>query len=204
MPVRSRRRDAAGSNDAASCLIAGLCRRATRLRRQTVARRRARHCRPPAPPERSKAIAAMRRGGIVANARQRAQRIEIFREVSVVPLDNDLRASVQIASAGVVAEARPRRAAHRPGWPRPASPTVGHLRQEPCVVRRDGFDGGLLQHDFGQPDSVRHPCGRLRPRARATLGRAGRTKRADRRAPASGFLPLTAIGLATVMAPTMA
>src|SRR4029077_13756132 len=47
------------------------------------------------------------RGGIVANARQSTQRIQIFREVSAVPLYTDFRASVQIASAGVISEAGP-------------------------------------------------------------------------------------------------
>ena len=102
----------------------------------------------------SKAIADYRRGGIVANARQRTQRIQILREVSAVPLDNDLRTSVQIASAGVISEAGPG-AQHIVQAGRRQRINRRPSGQESCVVRRDGFDRGLLQHDFGKPDTIR-------------------------------------------------
>ena len=57
---------------------------------------------------------------------------------------------------------------------------VGPARQEARVIRRDRLHGGLLQHDLGQPDTVR--VGPLARRARATAacGGGGRTRRAAR------------------------
>ena len=61
---------------------------------------------------------------------------------------------MEIARAGIIAEPGPhpqhvilRGAAERGDiWP---------ARQKLQEIRPDGFDAGLLQHDFGQPDPVR-------------------------------------------------
>ena len=90
-------------------------------------------------------------------------------------------AGMQVAGAGVVAEAGPglhhllaRRRRQR-GHRRPA-------RDERLEIGFDGRDGRLLQHHLGEPDAIRvgpdsDAPGPLGRRARAACGRGGRTRR---------------------------
>ena len=100
-------------------------------------------------------------------------------KTAAMPLDHRLRAGMQVAGARVIAEPGPcaqhvveRRRRQRVDR-RPA-------RQESRVIRRDRLDGGLLQHDLGQPDPIRvGPLAACAP-ATAACGGGGRTRRAAR------------------------
>ena len=94
-----------------------------------------------------------RRGGVVADAGQRAQRVDVFGKFRAVPLDHGLRAGMQIAGARVIAKPRPG-AQHIFEVGRRQRLDRRPARQEPRVIRRDGLDRRLLQHDLGQPDAV--------------------------------------------------
>ena len=94
-----------------------------------------------------------RRRGVAADAGQRPQAILGVGKMSAVLRRHRLRAGVQVARAGVVAEPGPglehvveRRCGERFDI-RPA-------RQEFRVIRPDRLHGGLLQHDLGQPDVI--------------------------------------------------
>ena len=91
-----------------------------------------------------------------------------------------LRAGMQVARAGVIAEPGPG-LEHVVERRRGQRVDIRPARQEFRVIRPDRLDGGLLQHDLGQPDVI--GIGPLARRASATAdgGDAGRTRRAARR-----------------------
>ena len=95
-----------------------------------------------------------RRGGIGADARQRAKRRFVFREATVMVGGDDPRAGMQVARPRVVAEALPsvQDGVEVGGGEildaRPA-------RDEGIEVGRHRGGGGLLQHDLAQPHPVR-------------------------------------------------
>ena len=93
-------------------------------------------------------------GGIGADAGQSAKTLFARGELTAVPLDHDAGASVQIAGAGVIAEAGPG-LEHVVERRRRQRPEIGPARQKACVIGPDRLDRGLLQHDFGQPDAIR-------------------------------------------------
>jgi len=94
-----------------------------------------------------------RPGGRAADARQLRHRLEAQRELAAVLGADEVCGAVQVAGARVVAEARPqvqhlvdRRSGQRVH--------VGEACHEALVVRDDGLDLGLLQHDLGDPHAV--------------------------------------------------
>ncbi len=99
-----------------------------------------------------KAIAADRRGGIGADARQRPQRLRRLAGSRRAPRPPGRRR----AGCG-----RGRSSRARPIPPSPPPPArgqrlhVGEAREEALEARPDRGDRGLLQHDLGQPDPVR-------------------------------------------------
>ena len=113
-------------------------------------------------------------GGVGADPRNSAQRGGVGRKDAAYGGDR-LGSRMQIAGAGVIAEPRPgghdraliggREILHG-----------GEPRQEPVKIRTDSGHGGLLQHDFAQPDAVGvRQLARQRAR-RAWHGDAGRTR----------------------------
>ena len=78
----------------------------------------------------------------------------LARKMSAVALDHGFGAGVQVAGAGVIAEAGPD-AQHILEFRRGKRAHIGPAFEESRVVRRDGPDGRLLQHDLGQPDVIR-------------------------------------------------
>ena len=76
------------------------------------------------------------------------------RNFAAVPLDHDAGAGVQIAGAGVIAEAGPG-LEHVVERRRRQRPNIGPARQKARVIGPDRLDRGLLQHDFGEPDAIR-------------------------------------------------
>ena len=79
---------------------------------------------------------------------------ERFRKLPGVPLDHELRGAVQVTGTRVVAEPAPQTqdvVLARGG----EAGDVGKPGPEALVVRDDGRDLRLLQHDLGQPDRVR-------------------------------------------------
>ena len=90
---------------------------------------------------------------IGADAGEREQRLLGVGKPSVVALDHGSRAGVQVAGTRVVAEPGPelQHVVERRG---------GELRdrrkalEEARIIRSDRLDGGLLQHDLGEPDPV--------------------------------------------------
>ena len=100
--------------------------------------------------------------------------------------------------ARVIAKDLPRSAAHQRDSPR--EPVDRRPpRQKARIVRANGFDRGLLQHDFGKPDAVGvgpfAVPGALAPVATAIRGRAGRTRREDRQPQALPLSSAAACGL---------
>ena len=94
-----------------------------------------------------------RRGGVVADARQRTQRRQIGWKLSAMVLHDRAGASVQITRPRVIAEPGPdpqhviEAGCGERGHARPA---LNKARE----IRRDRLDRGLLQHDLGQPDPI--------------------------------------------------
>ena len=75
---------------------------------------------------------------------------------AAVLADNDLRGPVKVSGASVIAQALP----HLENGlkPRPGEGArVGEALQEALVVRKDGFDARLVEHDLGDPDPVGIP-----------------------------------------------
>ena len=92
-------------------------------------------------------------GGIVADARQRAQPCLAVGKAPAMIAHHGTRAGEQVAGAGIIAEPRPRRhhigivGRRKVGDGRPA---LG----EALEIARDRRDGRLLEHDFGEPDAI--------------------------------------------------
>ena len=70
-----------------------------------------------------------------------------------MPFDHGLGASVQMARARVVAEARPE-FEHVAERRRREGVHVRPACSKPREVRHDRLDGRLLQHDFGEPHAI--------------------------------------------------
>lgn len=97
--------------------------------------------------------AANRAGGVAANARQGENIVEVSGEISAVFRDNNLGGALQIADTGVVAETFPEFVEF--GGRRAGGGLNRRQLAHPTFVKRDhGFDLGLLEHDFGNPDGV--------------------------------------------------
>ncbi len=95
-----------------------------------------------------------RRGGGRADPRQGGDGGRGVRKAPAPVRDDLLRTGVQIAGAGVIAEARPQ--GHDLfRWRGGQGRHGGESSQEFLVIRDDRGYLGLLQHDFGQPDPVR-------------------------------------------------
>ena len=94
-----------------------------------------------------------RRRRVVADPGQRAQQCRVVRKASVMRRDDCLRAGVQIAGAGVVAESLPgvQHLVERGGGQRA---NIGKTRHESVKIGADRRDGRLLQHDLAEPDAV--------------------------------------------------
>src|SRR6202034_1316608 len=107
------------------------------------------------------------RRGIGADAWQIAKALFARRYLTVMLLDYDAGASMQITGTGVITEAGPG-FEHVVERGRRQRPYIGPARQKARVIGPDRLDCGLLQHDFGQPDAIR--IGALpRPRAPGQL-----------------------------------
>src|SRR6202034_440808 len=94
------------------------------------------------------------RRGIGADAWQIAKALFARRYLTVMLLDYDAGASMQITGTGVIAEAGPG-FEHIVERRRRQRPYIGPARQKARVIGPDRLDRGLLQHDFGQPDAIR-------------------------------------------------
>ncbi len=93
-------------------------------------------------------------GGRATDAGEGLQGLDVLGDDAGMALDDELGGSMEVAGSGVIAE---------------AGPEVEYLievgggegvdgretRHKTFVVRHDGGDLGLLEHDFGDPDSVR-------------------------------------------------
>ncbi|MDP2761288.1 MAG: hypothetical protein Q8O64_12985 [Sideroxyarcus sp.] len=78
---------------------------------------------------------------------------KLVRELPLMPRNNDLRGPVQIAPSGVVTETAPvREHLLLAGYGQRGNVWKGV--DEALVVRNDGGDLRLLQHDLGQPDAI--------------------------------------------------
>ena len=165
-----------GTSDGGEGAQPRLGRAAAACARRTAAPRPARHCRPPPrPADRRRSP----RSPPPCNRRSRAARAAApdRPESAVMRRDDCLRAGVQIAGAGVVAEPLPgvQHLVERGGGQRA---NIGKTRHESVKIGADRRDRGLLQHDLAEPDAVGvGRVGRVR-RARAGRGGGGRTRRA--------------------------
>ena len=101
------------------------------------------------------------------------------RELAAVAFDDGAGAGMQIAGARVIAEPRPG-FQHLLERRRRERAHVAPAREKAGVIRRDGLDRRLLQHDLGKPDAVGIGAFRPAPRATAAPADAGRTRRARR------------------------
>src|SRR5690606_15312418 len=95
-----------------------------------------------------------RAGGVVADAGERAQRVEVVGQLAAVALADQPGGAVEVAGAGVVAEPLPRleHVVERRVGER------GERREalDPALVVRDrGLYARLLEHDLRNPDAVR-------------------------------------------------
>src|SRR5438445_9727102 len=93
-------------------------------------------------------------GGIAANPRECEHVVKVFGEFGAMPRKYGLRRFLHVAHARVVAQAFPEfvnslRAGSGEGF------DIGQRSHPAMPKREDGFDLGLLEHDFGNPDSVR-------------------------------------------------
>ena len=93
------------------------------------------------------------RGGVTPDAGQGQGRFERARKFAVVARGDFLCRAMQVARAAVVAEAGPEL---QDFFLRCASERFdgGKSFQEAMVVRQDGGDARLLQHDFCDPDAI--------------------------------------------------
>ncbi len=102
-------------------------------------------------------------GGIGANAGQGAQLRRILRKAAVMDLNHKAGAGMQVAGTGVIAEAGPFREHILQGGGGECL-HVGPAFDEALKTGKNRSDGGLLQHDFGQPYRIRvRPFSRRRP-----------------------------------------
>ena len=108
------------------------------------------------------------------------------RHFAAVAGDEDPCGPVEVSRAGIVPETLPRLqdgVQFRPG----KGSQVGKFEEKAVIVRSDGFDPGLLEHDLRYPDAIRVP--RLPPRHRT--GRRPeppQERRGDPRVGAAAFL----------------
>ena len=92
-------------------------------------------------------------GGVAADAGQREHGIKFARKFAIMFFHYELRGSLNVADASVVAEAFPEFMNFlRTGFSERLD--VGQGRHPPFPVRQDGVYLGLLKHDFGDPDGV--------------------------------------------------
>ncbi len=92
-------------------------------------------------------------GGGTAYAGQCEDIVEVIWKFSVMPLHDELRRTVQIARTRVVAQPAPVRQ-HVVLARRCERGNIRETCYEALVIRDDGGDLGLLQHDLGQPHTV--------------------------------------------------
>lgn len=98
--------------------------------------------------------AANRAGRVASDAGEGENVVESFWKSAAVFRDDSLRGFLQVADAGVIAEAFPEfvnlcRACFRQGF------DIGQFAQPAFPIRDNCFDLRLLEHDFGNPDGVR-------------------------------------------------
>ncbi len=93
-------------------------------------------------------------GGIAANSRQGQHVFKVFREFASVTRKDGFRGFLHVTDTRVIAQSFPEfvnslRAGSGEGF------DIGQRSHPAMPKREDGFDLGLLEHDFGNPDSVR-------------------------------------------------
>ena len=97
--------------------------------------------------------AANRAGGVTPDSRQSDHGIEVIRKFAAVFLHDLPRRLLQVAGAGVIAEALPKLVDFvrtRIG----GGLDGGQFAHPAFPIRHDRLDLGLLEHDFGDPDGV--------------------------------------------------
>ena len=155
---------------------------ASACRSRTAGSQPARHCHPPARRD-AKSDRPDRRRRINPNSRQALKPVELARKTA--PLHDGLRAGMQIASASVVAKARPggrtRHRAARRQAPRRSGSGLRSARSRVSPPHR-----GLLEHDLAEPDAIRiRRLARLRaPGQNAAMAIVPGEQRARRTEPA--------------------
>ena len=92
-------------------------------------------------------------GGIVADAGQGADLVIVRRERAAIVRDDLLRGLLQVAHAGIVAEALPE-LVQPVGVARGEGRNVRKLGEETGIVALHGLDARLLEHDLGEPDVI--------------------------------------------------
>ena len=91
--------------------------------------------------------------GVTSNAGQCEHGIEFAGEFAVVLVHNELGCALHIADTSVIAETFPE-LMDSFGAGFGESPNVRQGLHPAFPIRPDGFDLGLLEHDFGDPDGV--------------------------------------------------
>ena len=106
----------------------------------------------------SEGDAGHRARGVFADSRKCPERSGVGRQFAAMPLAHRPRRPVQVAGARVVPEAFPREE-HVVQRGRGEGVPVGKPLQPARVVRSNGLDTGLLQHELRDRDAVRVPVG---------------------------------------------
>ena len=97
--------------------------------------------------------AANRPGGVSANAGKCQQLIELLRKPASVVAEDDLRRTAQIPRSLIVSQSRPEFVnLFIPGFGQGLN--GGQGPHPPFPIGDHGFDLGLLEHDFGNPDGI--------------------------------------------------
>jgi hypothetical protein len=92
-------------------------------------------------------------GGVTADAGQCQHSVEFAREFAVALFHDNLGSALHVADAGVIAKAFPEfMDFFRSGFGQGAD--VRQSLHPTLPIRQDGFDLGLLEHDFGDPDGI--------------------------------------------------